>query len=83
MSPFQQDIFNEAESYVRGAIDVLERHENRLRSFGDAKADESDPYSIDVNNVADSICFARGNLTDALGLMRVFSENDGSGVAAQ
>ena len=82
MRPLQQDIFDEAADFVRRTLDVLERHELRLRDFEDVKADENDPYSIDVGEVADAISLARDELTDALELMRAFDKNAGSGVEA-
>lgn len=83
MSPLQQDIFDEFVSYARSTLDVLERHELRLRDFEGVKADANDPYSINVGDVADEIYRARDDLADALELTNAFYKNDGSGVAAK
>lgn len=72
MTQEQKDEIEETIAYVRSANDVLEMHELRLRDFGDVKADPSDPYSIDVEAVADALSLARDNLLDAAELLRVF-----------
>ena len=72
MTQEQKDEIEETIAYVRGVNDVLELHERRLRDFGDVKADPSDPYSIDVEAVADALSLARDNLHDAAELLRVF-----------
>ena len=72
MTQEQKDEIEATIAYVRSANDVLELHELRLRDFGDVKADPSDPYSIDVEAVADAIYLARDNLNDAAELLRVF-----------
>lgn len=83
MSPLQQDIFDEFVSYAWSTLDVLERHELRLRDFESVKADANDPYSINVCDVADEIYRVRDDLADALELAKAFYKNDGSGVAAK
>ena len=75
MTQEQKDEIEATIAYVRSANDGLELHERRLRDFGDVKADLSDPYSIDVEEVADAISLARDNLNDAAELLRVF-DND-------
>lgn len=55
--------------------DVLELHELRLRNFSDVKADPSDPYSIEIEEVADAIYLCRDNLNDALELLKGFKED--------
>ena len=72
MTQEQKDEIEETIAYVRSANDVLELHERRLRDFGDVKADPSDPYSLDVEEVADALSLARDNLHDAAELLRVF-----------
>ena len=54
--------------------DVLELHELRLRNFAYVKADPSDPYSVDIEDVADAIDLCRDNLNDALELLKTFKE---------
>ena len=72
MTQEQKDEIEATIAYVRSANDVLELHELRLRDFGDVKADPSDPYSLDVEEVADALDLARDNLHDAEELLRVF-----------
>ena len=72
MTEEQKEEIDETIDYVRSANDVLELHERRLRDFGDVQADPSDPYSIDVEEVADALSLARDNLSDAAELLRVF-----------
>ena len=80
MTEEQKEEIDATIAYVRGVNDVLELHERRLRDFGDVKADPSDPYSIDVEEVADAISLARDNLNDAAELLRVFvNANVGEG----
>ena len=74
MTQEQKDVVDEAIAYVRGVNDVLELHELRLCDFGDVKADPSDPYSIDADDAANAINFARGNLSDALELLTALSK---------
>ena len=72
MTQEQKDEIEATIAYVRSANDVLELHERRLRDFGDVKADPSDPYSINLEEVADALSLARDNLSDAAELLRVF-----------
>lgn len=74
MTQNQKDEIAETFAYVRGACDVLELHELRLRNFGDVKADPNDPYSIDVNDVAEGLSIARDNLTDTMELIDAFNK---------
>ena len=62
-------------SEINRVRDVLELHELRLRNFADVKADPSDPYSIDIDEVADAIYLCRDNLNDALELLKSFNED--------
>ncbi|MBO7207095.1 MAG: hypothetical protein J6W10_05730 [Kiritimatiellae bacterium] len=61
-------------SEICRVLDVLELHELRLRKFSDVKADPSDPYSIDIEEVADGIYLCRDNLNDTLDLLKNFKE---------
>ena len=74
MTQDQKDEIDETIAYVRGARDVLELHELRIRDFGDLKADPGDPYSIDAVDAADGIELARDNLTDTLDLLEALSK---------
>lgn len=70
--------FEECESCKSEIVrirDILELHELRLRKFSEIKADPSDPYSIDIDEVADAISLSRDNLEDALGLLKTFKED--------
>ena len=73
MTQDQKDEIAEALAYVRGARDVLELHELRLRNFREFKADPNDPYSIDNIDVADGLSLARDALTDTLELLEAFN----------
>ena len=55
MTQAQKDEIDETIAYVRGARDVLELHERRIRDFGNLMADPGDPYSIDAVDVDLSI----------------------------
>ena len=80
MTEEQKEEIDATIAYVRGVNDVLELHERRLRDFGDVKADPSDPYSVDVEEVADALSLARDNLNDTAELLRVFDNaNVGEG----
>ena len=73
MTQDQKDEIDETLAYVRGALDVLELHELRLRNFGEVKADPNDPYSINFIDVADGLSLARDNLTDTIEILGAFS----------
>ncbi len=74
MTQEQKDVIDKTLACVRVVNDVLEMYEIRLRKFGDVKADPSDPYGIDVDDVADEIELIRRSLMDeAVGLLGVFS----------
>ena len=74
MTQAQKDEIDETIAYVRGARDVLELHERRIRDFGNLMADPGDPYSLDAVDVADCLSLARDRLTDTLELLEAFSK---------
>lgn len=75
MTQEQKEEIDATIAYVRSVNDVLEKHELRLRDFGDVKANPSDPYSIDVADAANAIADARDILMDqVLGFLGELSQ---------
>ena len=76
MTDEQKDEVANCATEFRRLCDVLELHELRLRNFGDVKADPSDPYSINLKDVADALYLCRDNLNDAIELLRAFKDEE-------
>lgn len=71
----QTEVVEECNSEFRGIYDNLERLELNLRQFSFVKADPSDPYSTDLDDVADEIYSCRDKLNDAIELLKAFNED--------
>ncbi len=76
MTDEQKEEVADCNTELRRIYDVLELHELRLRNFVGVKADPSDPYSIDFEDVADALYLCRDNLNDAIELLRAFKDEE-------